>query len=311
MVGQERIEVHCLIADIHTAEGILGRDFLGPNQCVVDAVNKTLHLGSGEIIPLQQPRHNSNTPTQVVGVVMSEMVRVPAFSEVEIMAIARDALNSETWLMEPLPQEKIRTPVFVARAVVRPESDTVPVRLLNLSADTVTIYKGKKIAEMETVKGANIEETNTETVSAVSSSGCIEATTELEEELQKLVDGSEEKLNETEKTQLLSLLLEYHSLFAASTSNLGRTNCIQHHINTGSNPPVRQRVRRISPALMGEVRELLDEMSKKDVIQKSISPWASPIVLVWKKDGKLRFCVDYRKRSRGKMPTPCQEWMTR
>ena len=294
-LGKNEFEVHCLIADIHTAEGILGRDFLGPNQCIVDAGNKTLRLGSGEIIPLQQPLQNLNPPTQAVGVVMSETVRVPAFSEVEIMATARDASNSETWLMEPLPQEKIRTPILVARSVVHPESDTVPVRLLNLSADAVTIYKGKKIAEMETIEGANIEETNTETVSAVSSSGCIKATTELEEELQKLVDGSEEKLSETEKTQLLSLLLEYHSLFAASTSDLGRTNRIQHHIDTGSNPPVRQGVRRISPALRGEVRELLDEMSKKDVIQKSTSPWASPIVLVRKKDGRLRFCVDYRK----------------
>ena len=163
-LDENEFEVHCLIADIHTAESILGHDFLGPSQCVVDAGNKTLHLGSGEIIPLQQPLQNSNNPTQVVGVVMSETVRVPAFSEVEIMVTARDASNSETWLMKLLPQEKIRTPVLVARSVVRPDSDTVPVRLLNLSADTVIMYKGKKIAEMETVKGANIEESNTETV---------------------------------------------------------------------------------------------------------------------------------------------------
>ena len=187
----------------YTAEGILGRDFLGPNQCIVDTGNKTLRLGSGEIIPLQQPLQNLNPPTQVVGVVMSETVRVSAFSEVEIMATTLDASNSETWLMEPLPQEKIRTPVLVARSVVHPESDTVPVRLLNLSANAVTIYKGKKIAEMETIKGANIEETNTETVSAVSSSGCIKATTELEEELYKLVDGPEEKLSKPKNTAIV------------------------------------------------------------------------------------------------------------
>ena len=54
--------------------------------------------------------------------------------------------------MEPLLQERSRSPVLVARSVVRPESDTVPVRLLNLSAKPVTIYKGKKIAEMETIE---------------------------------------------------------------------------------------------------------------------------------------------------------------
>ena len=44
-----------------------------------------------------------------------------------------------------------------------------------------------------------------------------------------------------------------------------------------------------------EVRKLLDEMLQKDVIQPSASPWASPVVLVQKKDGTMRFCIDYRK----------------
>ena len=69
---------------------------------------------------------------------------------------------------------------------------------------------------METIESADVEET----VSAVSSTGCSEVTKEQEEELWKLVKDSEEKLSETEKTQLFSLLLEYNSLFVASTSIL-------------------------------------------------------------------------------------------
>ena len=80
-LGKNEFEVHCLIADMHTTEGVLGYDFLGLNQCVVDAGNKTLHLDSGEIILLQQSLQNLNLPTQVVGVVMSEMVRVPALAK--------------------------------------------------------------------------------------------------------------------------------------------------------------------------------------------------------------------------------------
>ena len=43
------------------------------------------------------------------------------------------------------------------------------------------------------------------------------------------------------------------------------------------------------------MNKLLQDMQEKDVIQPSSSPWASPIVLVQKKDGSARFCVDYRK----------------
>ena len=56
-----------------------------------------------------------------------------------------------------------------------------------------------------------------------------------------------------------------------------------------------QLARRISPACRLEVQKLLNEMLKNDVIQPSNSPWSSPIILVHKKDGSVRFCVDYRR----------------
>ena len=89
--------------------------------------------------------------------------------------------------------------------------------------------------------------------------------------------------------------LEYVDVLAFSTSDLGRTSKLYHHMDTGQAPPIRQPVRRVPPHRRGEVRELLDQMLDKGVIEPSASPWASPIVLVQKKDGSTRFCVDYRK----------------
>ncbi len=64
-------------------------------------------------------------------------------------------------------------------------------------------------------------------------------------------------------------------------------------INTNQANPVRQRVRRIPPHRRQEVRDLLEKMRENDLIRPSSSPWASPVVLVQKRDGSIRFCVDH------------------
>ena len=65
-------------------------------------------------------------------------------------------------------------------------------------------------------------------------------------------------------------------------------------IDTGDAPPRRQPVRRTPFAARTKVARQLREMQSQGVIEPSTSPWASPVVLVRKKDGSLRFCIDYR-----------------
>ena len=76
---------------------------------------------------------------------------------------------------------------------------------------------------------------------------------------------------------------------------LGTTQLVTHSIDTGQHKPIKQQVRRMPFALRKKVEELVEEMLSQEVIEPSGSPWASPIVLVQKKDGNVRFCVDYRK----------------
>ena len=68
-----------------------------------------------------------------------------------------------------------------------------------------------------------------------------------------------------------------------------------HSIDAGQHRPIKQPVRRTPFALRKEVDELVEEMLRQGVIEPSSSPWASPIVHVQKKDGGVRFCVDYRR----------------
>ena len=75
----------------------------------------------------------------------------------------------------------------------------------------------------------------------------------------------------------------------------GRTSLAEHRIETGLAKPVRQPPYRLPHAYRETVQKELAEMEKDGVIEPSTSEWASPIVLVPKKDGSLRMCVDYRR----------------
>lgn len=72
---------------------------------------------------------------------------------------------------------------------------------------------------------------------------------------------------------------------------LRSTDLVKYAIHTGDSPPVRQPVRRTPFALRRQVDELIQKMLAQGVTKPSNSPWASPIVLVEKKDGGCRFCV--------------------
>ena len=113
--------------------------------------------------------------------------------------------------------------------------------------------------------------------------------------LGKMVENCASNLAVDQKEQLFQSLLEYTNIFA-DEGELGRTDRITHSIDTGSASHVRQQpVRRVPVCERKELKDLLTEMEEKDVIQPSSSPWASPIVLVKKRDGTHRFCVDYKK----------------
>ena len=97
-----------------------------------------------------------------------------------------------------------------------------------------------------------------------------------------------------DKSTLCSLLCEYHDVFALENGERGETDIVRMEINTGEAQPKRQSVRRTPFAARQEIAKQLREMQAQNVITPSDSPWASPVVLVRKKDGSLRFCIDYR-----------------
>ena len=100
---------------------------------------------------------------------------------------------------------------------------------------------------------------------------------------------------ESEQTQARELLLKWEHLFAHSDLDLGKTALIKHKIWLTEQTPFKERYRCIPPHMYDDVRAHIQQMLDIGTICKSHSPWASAVVLVRKKDGCLRFCIDLRK----------------
>ena len=84
-------------------------------------------------------------------------------------------------------------------------------------------------------------------------------------------------------------------MFSDGSDDIGRTSLTSHKIDTGDQKPIKQPPRRLPLAKVDIAQKAIKEMHEQGVVEPSNSPWMSPIVLVKKKDGTQRFCVDYRK----------------
>ena len=95
--------------------------------------------------------------------------------------------------------------------------------------------------------------------------------------------------------------MEHHNIFSLEQNKIGNTDTAEHVIELLDTEPFKERFQPIAPPLVEEVREHIQEMLDGGAIRPSQSPWCNAIVLVRKKDGGLRFCIDFcRLNSRTK-----------
>jgi len=109
------------------------------------------------------------------------------------------------------------------------------------------------------------------------------------------LDLSEVDLSEQELERVKNLLRENVGIFKKPGDKLGGANLVTHSIETESSRPINHPPFRASPHERAVIDQQIDEMVKDGVAIPSKSPWASRVVLVNKKTGGTRFCVDYKR----------------
>ena len=109
------------------------------------------------------------------------------------------------------------------------------------------------------------------------------------------INIDEAKLTACQKEQVRKFLAKWQTVFSQSSTGLGCTNLVEHEIHLENDQPFKEPYRRVPPALIQEVREHLKEMLDIGAIRNCKSPFSSNVVIVRKKDGTIRFCIDYRK----------------
>ncbi|KAK3735800.1 hypothetical protein QZH41_007420 [Actinostola sp. cb2023] len=206
-------------------------------------------------------------------------------------------------VLEPTERLLKSNQLLLARTVVDTGNPTIPLRVLNPTDVPRTIYRNTVAAVCEPVSIVNVKNP-TLAVSRVAegdTDGPPMATSEpavkdtIPSHLMDLTERSSRLLDEQQRSELTALLTEYRDVFTASPGDLGRTDLVRHNINTGDNRPIKQPARRLPMHRQMEAEQHVQQMIKDGIIEPSSSAWASPIVLVKKKDGSTRFCVDYRK----------------
>ena len=191
------------------------------------------------------------------------------------------------------------------------QNPVIPYVLVNLSTDQVYLPKRKLLGQLIPTENDNtnvfpetvyadicnindISELNQENIEIEKKF----ITSPADVEVHRKVELQDAEVSDKHKQQFADLCKEYDDIFSKDSADIGRTPIIMMDIDTGDSPPISQRPYNLPLKHADWVQKELDTLEKAGVITRSVSPWASPIVIVPKKTEpgeppRRRLCVDY------------------
>ena len=281
-----RTEFPILVCDLST-DAIIGTDTLGsilPHT--LDIKNGLLFTDGG--VSLQLHRRDAALSGRVFTV---GHCSIPPHSEAVLHCTTRTVGGRSlppSGLLEGLTVFSENTGLVVGRTLVDPSGWKVPVLVSNFGQETVMVEPFSEIGMIAQVSAIQ------PTMDHLPRPACDPSA--LPDHLRGLLERTSGDLDDLQKNQLANTLMEFVDLFPIPGYALtGPTDTVEHTIDTGDTPPIRCAPRRMLPQKIKQEESCIEEMLSGGQIEPSDSPWSAPVVLVTKKDGGTRFCVDYRR----------------
>ncbi len=315
LIGNKTYMWDVVVADI-SDELLLGLDFLKAHSAKLDFERNTITL-QGDVIHATLKKDLAGNSFQVNCASVARQTVIPPNSMMVITA-RLSAPSPHDFVLIPSPD----LPVIPAFVVVSGASGEIPVSLVNDTDRHVTLRAGEFLGSLEEVDavftdysretdsvhadGVRVRQVKTEDVKEVSNSSAEDAgdrstqahslsRAAVPEHLEKLFVDSSSKLTPEQADILAGLLCEFADVFARHDLDLGEFTAIQHRIRTVDDNPVKLRMRRTPLGFEKEEEKHLRAMLDAGVIEESTSDWCAAPVLIRKKDGSVRYCLDYRK----------------
>lgn len=275
----EKLQCELFILENCNPPIILGMDFLKLRRAKIDC-------GNNEMLFENAPRdvYTDAVEERITRVIAIEDKLISGGSLTKLEVSLSRSLG-ESIIISNNPVFTQKTQMFCTRSVVKPKSKQCQVWILNTLQVDFKVLSGSTVGFAEEILA---NDNNKLTVAGLSE------------------DNSEtkgnfiicSKLTQGERSTLLNTLTKNEAIFASRDEDVGRTSLIKHHINTGDHPPSRQHPYRASRMERDLISSKIKEMLSQGIISPSSGPWAAPVILVKKKNGEFRFCVDYRKLNR-------------
>ena len=202
-----------------------------------------------------------------------------------------------------------RYSVIVEPMVADASENSVKVLMTNCSSQAVVLPHQMTIDIIEEASGIKDIELSADDCQQILQISCLPSPEDLDASSARTVVDPQHRsisigdvsfnigitLSSSELQVVKDLLVQHSACFAQSSTDVDSCTVEQHCIPTGNAKPISQRPRRLSPAQRDLVKSMIKDLIDANIVRPSRSPWASPLVLVAKKDGTTRMCVDYRR----------------